>query len=763
MNVKVFIENHEMKFQTVKVITGLGPLAAEIVLPPGEKRRRILPGSRVNAFMQCKETNWQWVWWFRGYTTNFPAQAIGMDMHPVVLNVESEISVLKSVLMSYLVMGQDDISDLKVREKYFSGNVALAQADCTRFFSFYDIADSNIGFGNRILGILQGLMALNPSVWEQARRSRCLDYLVIETNDQISEDLDKAVVFGGLIDVLGKINAPSFSAMDVLAMILQYIFHDFVSVAPFRCSDGGKFRSPRRDSYGYMPKDVEWWNMPEMGANSLMHGLTEMDTPSYKLFDHIIKPAYETNPVIATNDITMSQYETAYVQEMGNTRTTMKLPTSLIGKPSLVVEMQAPESLNSAHDIVMDMLVTLNDKQSTTAGSNLLAHRTSGIRTNEERVLNKVIHTIVTGDTRLTSVLYGIGNKYQGTDEEKRNVQDAYLKQYTFFEHAQTQGVDIEIPGAVYKPEIMPGFYTYIHGRTDDELYVGKIMQKVDTYDLASSTCSSSYAISRCIKHKNYDFNNVKPDADFSSLDSTFDSQIYGVDTHPVFENMPPATVAAFRSGIEYVPFQRALTHLGVKEGVNKSILEPEKRASEYYSKDDPKKKYGSDLIGKECFYGPLDMLPAYPDSIINGYRPDNLLIPEDAYNALFTIGNAHSVSSGDLVKILDAKNMNYFSFASIIVGAAIPPEKANMLAMIAEMKNVTISELPLWEGNPFPQRIDLLLYYLSSIEKADWAAFMEKGTVPKYLKGATIPRPLSDRQLIALRKAVAEAAYNER
>jgi len=760
MNVKIFIENYEMKFQSVSVITGIGPLRAEIVLPPGEKRRRILPGSRVNAFMQCKETDWKWVWWFRGYTTNFPQQAIGMDMHPVVLNVESDISVLRSVLMSYLVMGQEDITDLKVRENYFSGSVVLHQADPARFFSFYDIADSSIGFGNRILGVLQGMLALNPSVWEQVRRSRFLDYLVIETNDVIAEELNTAVVFGGLIDVLGKINAPSFSAMDVLSMILQYIFHDFVSVAPFRCSDAGAFQGPLRDSYGYMPK-VEWWNMSEMGQNSLMRGFCGTDIPPYKLFDHIIKPDYETEPVIKTNKITMADYSMAYVQEMGNTRTVMKLPTSIVGRPSVIVEKQAPAVLNAAYDIVMDMMVTLKDKPGVTSGSNLLAHRTSGIRTNEERVINKVLHSITTGDTRLTSVLYGIGNKYQGTKEEKAAAQDRYLQQYTSFEHTQTQGVHLEIPGAVYNPLIMPGFYAHIHGRSEDEVYVGKIMQKVDTYDLSSSTCSSSYTIDRCIKKENYDFNNVKMDADFTSLDSTFEKRSYDLDTHPVFAEMPPLAVAAFQSGLEYVPFQRALVHLGLREGNNKSILEPEKRAYEYYKTDDPKVEYASDLAGKECFYGPLDMLPAYPDVMIMGFRPDNLMIPDDAYHALW--GSAEFVDPGDLARLLDAKNLNYFSFASIILGAALPTEKPQLLSMIMSLKDVTISELPLWEGNPFPQRLDLLLHYLSMMEKTDWVAFMEKGTVPKYLKGATIPRPLSDRQLIALRKAVVEAAYNER
>jgi len=762
MNVKLFIENYEMPFMKISVQTGIGPLKAEIVIPPGDKRRQILPGSRVNAFMQCQETQWQWVWWFRGYTTNFAMDAIGMDSSPVVLNVESELSVLNSVNMSYLLMGQEDGRDLKVRENYMAGKMILAKfSPGDIFFKFHNIDDKDVGFGNRIQGLLMTLASLNPAAWEQIRRNRTLDYLLIETADKLSEQLNAAVVFGGITHLLAQIQSPKFSAMDILATVLQYIFHDLVSVAPLRLSTDGWFRSPNTDLYGYMPKGVDWWSMSDTGQGSLARAFCQMETTNCKIFDHVIKPDFERNPVIAGNDIDMDQFQTAYVQEVGRTRTTMRIPFGIFGKPDLVSERQAPQILNNMYDISENIGKIIKDEGEAVAQSNLLANRMSGVRTNEERVINKVYHEAIMADQRLASVIRGLAQNKGLTEEEVIKMEAQYLQQYAEYEHEADRGTDVQVSNAKYNPSIMPGFYTYIHGLTD--MYVGKITQKVDVYDFSTSTCSSNYMITRCIKSTAHDFNKTKQNAEFNTLDDTFEPYVRAAHVNPVFEDMNKGSQAAFKGVHDvYVPYAQALVHLGLKEGDNKQILEPELLTQAAWDeKDNIKYAYRKDLVGKEQFYSVLDMLPERIDRQINGYMHGNMFLPDDALLSLYR--HTDSIPDSKYAFLLDIKSLSVFTFASLIMGAVIPGDNVLTPSAIREMGRQSIFSLPLWEGNPFPQRVDMLLHYLSRMNKSDWKEFIKNGVVPKTLISATIPRPISDRQLIHLRRAIVEAAYGER
>lgn len=764
MNVKIFIENYQIPFSSVSVQTGVGPLQAQIVIPPGKARRKILPGSRVNAFMQSTETEWKWVWWFRGYTTNFPDQAIGMDESPIVLNVVSELHVLGSALMKYVMIGQQDALDTKVRENYLSGSVVMSKSGPhDLFFPFSQISDTNLGFGNRILGIVQALLSLNPQTWEQARRSRVLDYLLIETNDKISEELDKAVVMSAITNVLAQIQQEDFSCMDVLVTILQYIFHDLCSVAPMRFNGGGYLRTPRRDSYGYMPK-IEWWNLQDVGQSELVNAFCEMEETRYKLFDHIIKPSYEEGtPLISHNVIRTSDYSKAYMQEVGNTRTIAKFPFMVqVGKPQSIEDVAAPDCVEDAYQLALDLVKTLKDNDGVFIKGNLFAERITGYRTNEERVINKVISRTITTDPRITTLLYTLGKNVNGTKEEKRKVQEKYLRQYVHFEHDQSRGVVLSIPGAVYNPNIMPGFYCYVEG-DDDQKYFGKIVRKTDVYDLSSQTCSSSYEIERCIKQTAYDFNSVKEDANFVTLDNTFNTIQAGTEYHPILSDLPDNTKDALTQDLEFVPYQRALTNLGLRDDSGEArILFAEKWKPEEWKTDDPKYEYINDILGKESFYSALDCLSIEADSIVNGI-PSNLQIEPnnitDIRTHIFTAG----IDSPDAVKFLDAKIANYFSFACIVMNSKMPMNDPVIEAAVLYLKDQPLSHLPIWEGNPCAQRVDLLIHYLSMMEPSAWADFLDKGIVPKHLKIATIPRPVSDRQLIALRMSLAEAAYNER
>jgi hypothetical protein len=764
VNVKIFIENYQIPFSTVSVRTGVGPLQAQVVIPPGEYRRKILPGSRVNAFMQSHETEWKWVWWFRGYTTNFPDQAIGMDESPIVLNVVSELQVLGSTLMKYLLLGQQDSSDLKVRENFLAGSVGLNKSSPQDMFSpFSNLSETSIGFGGRILGIVQAMLSMNPQVWEQARRSRVLDYLLIETNDSIAEGLDKAVVMSAVTNVLAQIQQPEFSGMDILVTILQYIFHDLCSVAPMRYCGAGVFKSPVRDNYGYMPK-LEWWNLPDVGQSSLINAFCDMDLTQNKLFDHIIKPSFENgSPLFAENDIDMDDYSTAYMQEVGNTRTIAKFPFMLqVGKPQSIEDVSAPGHVEDAYRLSLDLVQTLKEKDNVFIKGNLFAERITGIRTNEERVINKVISRTITADPRITTMLYAIGTNTPGTPNEIRERQEKYLRQYVHFEHDQSRGITLSIPNAVYNPKIIPGFYCYVHGNKG-ELYFGKIVGKVDTYDLSGQVCSSSYEIERCIKQSAYDFNSVKADADFLTLNGTFEKISAGVEYHPVLGGLPEETKEAFRSNIEYVPYQRALAHLGLRDDSGSAkVLESEERKPKEWPKDDPKKPYFAEVMDKENFYSALDCIPIEADSIIKGI-PSNLQIEPNNLVDIRTHIMESGIDARDAIMFLDAKIANYFSFTSILTNSRMPLNDATLEHGVLYLKNQKLNHLPIWEGNPCAQRVDLLLHYLSMMNSSEWADFLDEGIVPKHLKTATIPRPISDRQLIALRRAMVEAAFNER
>ncbi len=120
-------------------------------------------------------------------------------------------------------------------------------------------------------------------------------------------------------------------------------------------------------------------------------------------------------------------------------------------------------------------------------------------------------------------------------------------------------------------------------------------------------------------------------------------------------------------------------------------------------------------------------------------------------------------IDARDAIMFLDAKIANFFSFASILTNSRMPLSDATLEHGVLYLKNQKLNHLPIWEGNPCAQRVDLLLHYLSMMNSSEWADFLDEGIVPKHLKTATIPRPISDRQLIALRRAMVEAAFNER
>jgi hypothetical protein len=67
----------------------------------------------------------------------------------------------------------------------------------------------------------------------------------------------------------------------------------------------------------------------------------------------------------------------------------------------------------------------------------------------------------------------------------------------------------------------------------------------------------------------------------------------------------------------------------------------------------------------------------------------------------------------------------------------------------------------PIYLGNPSPLRVEMLLHFMSRLKGNDLTGFLENGTMNK-LNDEGIPRPMSDYQVIAMRRDIARKASNE-
>lgn len=805
---KVFIEGYAVPVSRVQLETGAGPLQAQIVIPPGDNRRRILPGSRVLCYV--KEGT-EWYQWFQGVTTNMPETALGFDENPVVLHVLGDIGLLQSVLMSYLSLGQVDITNQTFKSQSFAGRANLFSAGIgPLLFPFAQaIANQKIGFGDRLVGVIQAMLSMDPQGWEDLRRLQYLNRLAIEMADDIASGLDTRVVMQSISYTLGSIQQEAFTALDILNTILKLSLHELNSVAPLRYSGDNELRFPVRHR-NYMPKGVGIEDIASFSQKELVDKFCYREPTKDVFIDHFIKPVDRFRTCPAANVITKGMYSNAYVTDTSFTRNIIKIPLMVIDKPVMVTEELMPDVLKKVHMATSSAANKASNSASLGAVSSVMAERITGFRTNEEKVRNGTRPLYSAMDPRVNSMLSSMYK--METEEGKKDCvyQKSYAEAMMRHEYEKANGSSILIQNATFNLAPICGFTAKVED-FNGKWYTGKLVKKVDIIDLSASHASSTYSLTQCKADDALDYNGPVTVSPSTSLP---EFQKYGSArasaTSPLFmdyeytaELLIDALSPHDTKSMPYADYGSSLAINHLME-VDHEELAPESRFSRatggFLSLTDNgklpsmKQRTLASLVHSEGFYNDFDLLTEAAAQIIE--RNDTDLTDFLPYL---------NASKSEAISIIDSKGGNIFSvflksigyevfekaaahaafqdvyvvkndwvtsidYSSVDIGEsqravqeAAKAENQRIDGVNSEIKKMFGTynpNFPLYLGNPCPLRIEVLLWFLSRISEGYVQNFLETGVGNFTEEG--IQRPLSDRQVIALRRSIAKKASHE-
>ena len=871
---RVFVEGYEMPCARVQVETGIGPLSAQIVIPPGSYRRRILPGSRVMCFVK---DGGEWYEWFQGTTVNMPETSLGLDENPVSLNVIGDLGLLQTILMNYLTIGQVDVLNqtwkstaLSGRPNIFRGGLEAAMGPFAT-----TLGDAEISFGDRILGILQAFIAMDPQGWEDLRRLQYFDRLAIEMAEDVA-NISNRTLLGSISQAMGSIQTETFTALDILNMTLQLSMHELVSIAPVRFSGTQEMRKVERFRH-YLPRGMSLDELANMQQKDLVTKLCSRTSRPNMLIDHLIKPVDRLMvPEGGINRITKGMYNNAYISDSGITRSILKFSLMAGTKPVMMYEQLMPEQIKTVYDCAQAATYVVPNSPSLGAVSSVMSERITGFRTNKEKVYGGVKAQTIGVDPRINHVLHALANAEERDSKTGSIYQKDYIDAWMRAEHEKVNGSSVTIQNATLNLRPIPGFAMEVedfHGK----IYTGKLVRKIDVIDLGASIASSTYLIESCKSNDaiNYDGSvdiGMGPMGWFPKFGSEGGSYTSPIFDQYKFDQVPLKTIAALTN---FAPKEIALAHAHIYEE-NERYLAPEKRftrSGQTFTRKDDGKLPGlkaREAFFTEEFYSDFDLLgeiafnslrPAGKGTVIIDYsatvsrqsigtravaygtedvdleigEEPNLAEEVVTYTPVatevdgtitsivdigllpgssITISNAQNYPLPNLnltvkeaVALLDTKNGNIFSVLAKILGdetiqrkeAEVPMKKiqktktdwiadlgnyieeynTTSAAETAAVENARIDGLnndlrkmygqynpnfPIYLGNPSPLRIELLFYMLSGIPVEDFQKFLTSGTYSSFNTDArpAIPRPLSERQVIALRREIAKKASNE-
>jgi len=870
---KVYIEGYEMPCSRVQVETGIGPLSAQLVIPPGSYRRRILPGSRVMCMIQ---EGTEWYEWFQGTTTNMPETSLGFDEYPVTLNVIGDLGLLQSILMNYLNIGQMDMQNQRVKSASLSGSGNIFNAGPASVMGPFasTLADKSLSFGDRLIGVLQAFISLDPQGWEDLRRLQYLDRLAIEMSDEIS-NLSNQTLFGSIAQAIGSIQVESFTALDILNLIMKLSMHELVSVAPLRFAGSQEMRKTERYRH-YLPEGLNIDELADMDQKTLVDKMCTRKQKKNMVIDHFIKPI-DGLQIPAVNKITRGMYNTAYITDSGITRSIFKVSLMDGAKPIMMYEQLMPPQVKTVSDSVTAAISRTSQSPALGAVSAVMSERITGFRTNKEKIYGGVRTQYLQVDPRVNHVLHALSNAEEHNAIKDHSYQKDYVDAWMRSEHEKVNGSTVTIQNATFNLYPIPGFSISVED-ADRKLYTGKLVRKIDVIDLSASQASSSYIIESCRSDDSLNYDgpvDLKNGTDgwfkrFGSSTSSIVSPIFkSYRASDVPKNLEYALT-------EFATYEKGLAVNHLMEATGRT-LDPETRFT--------RTEMGLSLLDngalpglnerslyhREDFYSDFDLLG---EIAINSLRADVKISGEilidytasvvfnddittaqmdpitgevyesDPYGGgLAVVGHTYSqttlqvsadtlkidvgtipgssitisdlktytlpnlnLTSKDAIAILDTKNGNIFSVLSKTMAnetikrkeAEVPIKKVQkkkndwsplekyieeykttQAQEVADVENDRIEgmnyfirsmymqynpDFPLYLGNPSPLRIELLLYMMSGVPESDMVRFLENGTYSALFTDSrpAIPRPLSDRQVITLRRQIAKRASDE-
>lgn len=805
---RVFIEGYEQKVASVQVKTGRGVLQASIVLPPGPNRRRILPGSRVYVYLRHEG---KWIAWFQGVTVNMPENAIGLDESPVTLSILGDLGLLQSVSMSYVNIGAQDPVNQTYKSTTLSGKGNIPKGAGMLGFPFSQvIADSTVDFGARVLGLLQTLVSLDPQGWEDLRRIQYLHRLSIVMADQIAQKLDQSVLMNSVANVLSQLQMPEFTALDILNLILELTLHELVSIAPIRYSNGNLLKTPNRGAF-YLPPTLTITELSIKNQLDVAKAMC-MVHETEALTDHFIKPV-DRFIIPDENNISKNQYNNLSVSDYAPTRAIAKIPMFPAGKNMTTMEELYPDQLKRFWDITRGAAGVAEKSPSFGCMSNVLTARINGVRTNREKVMGGVRM----GGIHIGRNVYACAN-LMASEEKGKATATEYINSVLAYEFEKTQGTGVTISGGTFNPMAIPGFGISIEGANGTK-YIGKLVTKIDTIDLGSSSASTQYVIESCRAEGGYNYDaTLREGYDCKTIDTTFQKYEESPSNYvsPLFSSS--ATVLRGDT-FNMTPYKQSVgpydpTKLtnALKATVPQSIWLAHNhliiRNNEMMA-DDGEQRDGDFPTVPTRWSGPGERYYNYID-MISHVAQKTLVGTEDLFYTKDPVDLSllPPLTSKESVAILDGKDGNIYSVGSILQGNTIIKNKIaidvyNKMAQIrqktatngtktmftvseniVDMKDVAalfteepeahlvneyidmiaegIPQFPLWEGNPCPLRLEILLYILSGMPVDQYKSFFESGTTSGFSFSAATPVPLSDRQVIMMRRDIARRAKDE-
>lgn len=809
----VYIEGYKIKSTRVTVNYGVNKiLTAEIVIPPGEHRREILPGSRVVCYFEKGEEQFEW---FRGVVMNSPEVALGFNERPITLVVTGEMGLLSSVGMQYNTLIQRDVANTTFKSQHFNGIIQIFHNGGLGplLSPIANVAsDRGINYGGKLLGILHVLLAMDSNAWQLARRLRFLDRLRIDIAENIAGKLDNGVVFGQIGWILNQIQAQIFTAYDVLQNILNILMHEYVSIAPMRYSGDTTVEVSEHGPL-YLPKELDLLNPPRT-ETEVAKMFCKRTPRTSVLIDGVIKPQSKLF-VPQYNKITRNMYAALYVNEQSPTRAIARVVT---GQQQFlhVREEVMPEYLNNAYEVLRE-LSAAGGTSKLNAISAMLAERLSGYRTNQEKIFGYVRPSSITIDNRVVAALHLL---------EKEQCDKEYIKQYMINEYRKMCGASVQITGSPINFDMVPGFGVKIEDYKGD-WYTGKLVEKTDIIDLESQHASSSYAITECYHDNAPDYNSEsfqpkKATRQFFFFKETIEKGSETVTTKSINEliaegkevgqlitesdqvqsekiNIKTITQevnvfddpeqAIYRNIVaslkDPAPYEISLASMGLVEA-DRGVLEPDTRFDANGQPIEDGRLPGMVAVAKfihqEHFYTVLDFMPLLaaktfdPEIIGDKEFPlDLVLTPNKAVavldsktNSVFSmirtiLGENYSRNQEELDRFLVATGSYlYQDNLDGLLPALMSRDRVSGTKTYYKATELyrAVKASPIYLGNPSANAIDYVIYLLSRLDKGDYVSFMKNGTFSSFKKNAVIP--LSEYDVIKLRRERAKKASDE-
>ena len=420
VDLDVRLEGYKIDPKAISIESGVNKiLSANIVLPSAKWAQQIMPGTRVHIYISIN--NGPKITYFEGYVIKRPIVHAGTDAKDVSLTAAADMAVLSDARIQYfdLINTRGQMGPGPAIQRMFlkaeGGTIRIPiNNGLPSMTPFAGLSNVNTPFAARIYGVLQSVLMLSPNLYNIMRRTQLFDKLMIDINNNAA-DIDKTDFAHNLMHQLNSMITKESSAMTMLMMILNSIHHDFTSVAPMMRVNT---KLPLRESQLYLPKgfDILKTGQPESIFNEMqaLHKTTKNDHTTF--IDHIVKPIMIGMPIPYVNYLYGDDFLSFSIGPKQITRLLAELPIRIPGIYQSIIN-RRPYEVKTAMEVALKAMETSRAETSMkhAAYSLLISSLGTDYMTNEEKLFNSTIPSYWQGDYRMAQLLLHMQNS---TDRE---------------------------------------------------------------------------------------------------------------------------------------------------------------------------------------------------------------------------------------------------------------------------------------------------------------------------------------------------------